>query len=204
MAASDDAVPGDRTPETPDGGAPGDRTPGDRTPSDPDRTPMATTAPARAWLRPILMLLGGLLLAGLLMLADQRLAALLAALFALFMAYWTSPLRSGPHTSLADALARKDEGATVILWAPGNPLSARLQAVVRTPREDQEVVWVNVFHDAEARALVEQHGGADALPLVLIGEDVMTAVTAAELERRQEEQRRQDEERRRGGSPSAD
>ena len=48
--------------------------------------------PARAWLRPTLLLVGGLLLSGVLVLADQWIGAVALALFSVFMAYWTSQI----------------------------------------------------------------------------------------------------------------
>lgn len=125
------------------------------------------------------MLLGGLLLAALLVLADQQIAALAVTLFALFMGYWTSPLRSGPHTSLSAAREHPGEAVAIVLWAPGNPLSARLQAAIRAPRED--VVWVNVYRDAAAQELLNAHGGAVALPLVLIEDEMQERSTPAQL-----------------------
>ena len=137
------------------------------------------------------MLIGGLLLATLLLLADQRIAAIAVALFSVFMAYWTSPLRSGPHSPLAQA-RMQGPGTAIILWAPGNPLSARLQAAIRGPRED--LAWVNVFRDPHAQELLTAHGGADALPLVLLGEQTIINATAGMLLDLQEaEQRRRAE-----------
>ena len=135
-------------------------------------------APASAWVRPILLLVGGALLTALLLLADQRIAAVAVALFSLFMAYWTSPLRSGPHTPLAQARTRGADTA-IILWAPGDPLSARLQAAIRGARED--VVWVNVFRDPHAQEVLASHGGKGALPLVMVGEQTMVNATAGQL-----------------------
>lgn len=135
-------------------------------------------APASAWVRPILLLAGGGLLTALLFLADQLIAAIAVALFSLFMAYWTSPLRSGPHTPLAQARARGADTA-IILWAPGDPLSARLQAAIRGPRED--VAWVNVFRDPHAQEVLTSHGGSGALPLVMVGEQTMVNATAGQL-----------------------
>src|SRR5699024_11109439 len=124
--------------------------------------------PARAWLRPAVLLVGGLLLAGVLVLADQWIGAAALALFSVFMAYWTSPLRAGDHTPLATAQAQRTVGTAIVLWAPGDPLSSRLQVAFRSPRED--VVWVNVHRDAQAQQLLDQHGGTESLPLVLVGE----------------------------------
>lgn len=138
----------------------------------------------------MLLLAGGLLLMTLLQLADQWIAAIAVALFSLFMAYWTSPLRSGPHTLLAEARTRGTDTA-IILWAPGNPLSARLQAAIRGPRED--VVWVNVFRDPHAQELLSAHGGANALPLVLFGEQTIVNATAGTLLDLQEAVRREPE-----------
>ena len=124
------------------------------------------------------MLLGGALLTLVIVLAQQYLGAVAMGVFTLFMAYWTSPLRSGPHTALETARARGGRTA-VVLWAPGNPGSARLQAAFRSPRED--VVWVNVHRDPAARTLLDEHGGDASLPLVLVGEDMAPAASAAEL-----------------------
>ncbi|MFC7455960.1 hypothetical protein ACFQS2_02025 [Brachybacterium sp. GCM10030267] len=135
--------------------------------------------PARAWLRPGLLAVGGLAVAAALVVADQLIAAIALALFALFMAFWTSPLRSGPHTPLATALQRRADDVSIILWAPGNPLSARMQTAIRTPRED--VLWVNAYRDPEARALLDEHGGEDALPLVIVGQDVKATATVGDL-----------------------
>lgn len=120
-----------------------------------------------------------MLLAALLILAEQRLAAVAVVLFSVFMAYWTSPLRSGPHTPLDEARQRPGDAVAIILWAPGDPLSARLQAAIRAPRED--VAWVNVHLDAQAQEVLDAHGGRSALPLVLVGEETLANASAGEL-----------------------
>ena len=148
--------------------------------------------PARAWLRPALMLLGGALAALLFVQVDQHLAALAIGVFSLFIASWTSPLRSGPHVPLAAAQARAREAAgkhvTIVLWAPGDPGSARLQAAIRSPRED--LVWVNVFKDPAAHELLTRYGGERMLPLALQGEDAAHIDNVSELFAFQEAARR--------------
>ncbi|WP_262425226.1 hypothetical protein [Brachybacterium sp. Z12] len=134
-----------------------------------------TGIPASAWLRPALLLVGGLLLTALLFLAGQKIASVAVAIFSVFMAYWTSPLRSGPHIPLTEARTQRADTA-IILWAPGNPLSARLQAAIRGPRED--VAWVNVFRDPHAQEVLASHGGTGALPLVMVGGQTMINATA--------------------------
>lgn len=124
----------------------------------------------------------------LLFLADQLIAAIAVAVFSLFMAYWTSPLRSGPHTPLAQARTG-GAGTAIILWAPGNPLSARLQAAIRGPREG--VVWVNVFRDPHAQEVLASHGGTGALPLAMVGDRTMVNATAGEMLDLQESVRRE-------------
>lgn len=136
-------------------------------------------APLSAWLRPALLLVGGLIAASLLVLAQQRIAAVAVVLFSLFMAYWTSPLRSGPHTPLSTALRRRGDDVTIVLWAPGNALSARLQTAIRSPRED--VIWVNVYQDPAAQQFLAEHGGAEAVPLVIVGDDVTPAASVVQL-----------------------
>ncbi|MGP9537374.1 hypothetical protein ACT3SP_05145 [Brachybacterium sp. AOP43-C2-M15] len=136
-------------------------------------------APRKAWLRPALLLVGGLLLTALLVLADQYLAAVAVVLFSLFMAYWTSPLRAGPHTPLASALERRGDDMAIVLWAPGNPLSARLQAAIRGPRED--LIWVNVYQDPAAQQFLAGHGGDEAIPLVIVGDEVSPAASVVQL-----------------------
>lgn len=160
----------------------------------PDPAPATSTTrvPARAWLRPALLLLGGALLTLLMVLADQLIAAIAVGMFSLFMAYWTSPLRSGPHTPLAEAQARArgadGKHVTIVLWAPGNPGSARLQAAIRSPRED--LAWVNVFKDPAAQELLSRHGGERMLPLALQGEDAAHIDNVTELFAFQDEARR--------------
>jgi hypothetical protein len=148
--------------------------------------------PARAWLRPALLLVGGALLTLLMVLADQWIAAVAVGVFSLFMAYWTSPLRSGPHVPLAAAQARAREAAgkhvTIVLWAPGDPGSARLQAAIRSPRED--LAWVNVFKDPAAHELLSRYGGERMLPLALQGEDAAHIDNVTELFAFQDEARR--------------
>lgn len=145
-------------------------------------------APVRAWTRSALLLLGGALATVLLVLADQLIAAIAVAVFSLFMAYWTSPLRSGPHAPLETALARRADDVVIILWAPGNPLSARLQTAIRGERDD--VVWVNVYQDPQAQQLLAEHGGAAAVPLVIVGHEVTAAATVAQMLEMQEAGRR--------------
>lgn len=140
---------------------------------------MAARDTVRPWIRPAVLVLGGLLAAALFWLADQLLVGVIVLAFSLFMAFWTSPLRTGAHTPLAAALERRGDDVAIILWAPGNPLSARMQATIRSPRED--VIWVNVYRDREAAALLAEHGGLSALPLVLVGQDVRTAATVNDL-----------------------
>ena len=148
-----------------------------------DPAPSTPRVPARAWLRPVLLLVGGALLTLLMVLADQLIAALAVGVFSLFMAYWTSPLRSGPHTPLAYAQERvrgaDGRAPTIVLWAPGNPASARLQAAIRAPRED--LIWVNVFKDPAAQQLLGRYGGERMLPLALQGEDAARIDNVSEL-----------------------
>ena len=157
-----------------------------------DPAPSTPRVPARAWLRPVLLLVGGALLTLLMVLADQLIAAIAVGMFSLFMAYWTSPLRSGPHTPLAEAQARArgadGKHVTIVLWAPGNPGSARLQAAIRSPRED--LAWVNVFKDPAAQELLSRHGGERMLPLALQGEDAAHIDNVTELFAFQDEARR--------------
>jgi len=136
-------------------------------------------APARAWLRPALVLAGGAAATTLLYLADQLIVAVPAALFTLLMVYWTSPLRTGDHTAMSTALTRRGDEVAIILWAPGNPLSARMQTAIRGERED--VVWVNVFRDSEAADFAAEYGGQAALPLLIVGSEVTAAATVGEL-----------------------
>ena len=147
----------------------------------PAHDPASTPAriPASAWLRPVALLLGGALLTVMLVLGDQMIGAVAAAVFAVFMAYWTSPLRSGPHTPLADARAEAGPGGTVLLWAPGNPASARIQAALRSPRPG--LVWVNVYRDREAMAIVEERGGVRLLPLAMRGGTITRVDSASDL-----------------------
>ncbi|RRR17275.1 hypothetical protein DS079_15460 [Brachybacterium paraconglomeratum] len=131
----------------------------------------------------MLLLVGGALLTLLMVLADQLIAAIAVGAFSLFMAYWTSPLRSGPHIPLASAQERVREAdgtaPTIVLWAPGDPASARLQAAIRAPRED--LIWVNVFKDPAAQQLLGRYGGERMLPLALQGEDAARIDNVSEL-----------------------
>lgn len=124
--------------------------------------------PPRAWIRPLLMLVSGLALAALLFAIDQTIAAVAMVALAVLMGYWTSPIRRGEHTAFDEAMLARSPEHAVILWAPGNPPSARMQVALRRQRTD--VTWVNVFQDAQARAYAEAHGGLGELPIVLVGE----------------------------------
>lgn len=145
--------------------------------------------PARVWLRPALVLLGGALFAILLWLIGQRVGAVAAAALTLFLAYWTAPIRRGDHTPFATAMEQVADDHAVILWAPGDPLSSRLQAAIRGRRSD--VTWVNVYQDTEAQAFLLAHGGRACLPLVIIGARVLTHATVGHyLDARAEGQQR--------------
>lgn len=148
------------------------------TPDGPALAPAPGSAwrvPASAWLRPCAVLLGGLAVAVVLVLVDQPLGGALVAAFALFMGWWTSPLRSGPHTPMAEALERREDAVSIVVWAPGDPLSARLHTAIRGDRPD--VVWVNAYQDPTAARFVELHGGRAALPLVVVGDVVAARAT---------------------------
>jgi hypothetical protein len=148
------------------------------------------------WVRPVLMTLGGLVVAVLLALTEHWVAAVLFAIAGVFMGYWTSPLRGGRHVPFADALEERDDDRAIILWAPGDPLSARLQTAIRGERED--VSWVNVLKDPAAGDFLAAHGGRGALPLVLVGSTCLRRATAGQyLEAKAEgEQRAADGEHR--------
>lgn len=134
--------------------------------------------PARAWLRPLLFLVGGLAIAVVLYLVHQVLAAIALAVLTLFMAYWTSPLRGGQHLPFAEAMDRRSPEHAIILWAPGDPLSARLQTAVRGDRED--VSWVNVYRDPEATTFLDCSGGRGAIPLVIVGDEIVRRATVGQ------------------------
>lgn len=136
---------------------------------------MTPRIPARAWLRPALLVIGGLTVAAILAGLRMWWGAAAVAAAALFMGYWTSPVRGGQHVPFATAMSRRAPGHAIILWAPGDPLSARLQTAIRGERPD--VTWVNVYQDAEADAFVLAHGGHAALPLVIIGDEILRRAT---------------------------
>lgn len=143
--------------------------------------------PARAWVRPVLLLLGGLLVCAVLLLVHRIAGAVLIGAFALLLGYWTSPLRRGQHTPFAEALERRAPDHAIILWAPGDPLSARLQTAVRGQRED--VTWVNVYRDPDAEVFAVASGGHAALPVVLVGERILRRATVGDyLEARAEQE----------------
>lgn len=144
----------------------------------PDPSTPEETARGRLWVRPVLLAVVGVLVAVVLVIVDQILAGILLGLFALFMGYWTSPLRAGSHTPLPQALERRGDDVAIILWAPGDPLSSRLQGAIRGERED--VIWVNTDRDPAAAEFLDAHGGRGALPLVLIGDDVVCRATGAD------------------------
>ena len=149
------------------------------TPPPADATTRVRRIPARAWLRPALMLLGGLAVAALLLLMRQHVAAVVFAAFALLMGYWTSPLRRGPHTPFLQAMSERSDDTASVLWAPGDPLSSRMQAALRNRHES--IVWVNVHQDQDAAQLLASHCGRLALPLVIVGEDVLIRATVGQL-----------------------
>lgn len=142
---------------------------------------MAPDIPARAWFRPAALAVGALALTVVLGTIGLWLGAILVFVAGLFMSYWTSPLRRGPHENFLDArAAQQRRGGAVIVWAPGDPLSARLLTALREKRSD--VSWVNVYYDRQARAALEQNGGLSALPLVLVGEEtVLSSATVAQV-----------------------
>lgn len=130
------------------------------------------------WIRPILMALGGLVIGILLLIADQTIAGIVLIVAGLFMGYWTSPLRGGRHVPFAQALDHRADSDAIILWAPGDPLSARLQTAIRGERPD--VFWVNVLKDSAATEFLAAHGGRGALPLVVIGGTVLRRTTVGQ------------------------
>lgn len=139
---------------------------------------MSARVPARAWLRPALLLLGGLAVAALLIFTGQGFAGLLVAAFALLLAYWTSPLRRGQHVPLATALTHRGDDHAIILWAPGDPMSARLQTAIRGERPD--VSWVNVLRDEAAEEFCMANGGHGALPMVVVGDAIVRRATVGQ------------------------
>lgn len=141
-----------------------------------DEAPCRPDGPGpRIWLRPAAFLLGGLALALVLLWLDRVAGAVMLTLLALLMGYWTSPLRRGDHTPLRPALDDREPDTAVILWAPGDPLSARLQTAIRGRKPD--VTWVNVYKDPDAETFLATAGGYGALPLVLVGDQMLRRAT---------------------------
>lgn len=136
---------------------------------------MIPRIPARAWIRPALLVLGGLLIAAVLLWAHLWWGGIAMAIAAVFMGYWTSPARGGQHEPFAQAMAKRGPDHAIILWAPGDALSARLQTAIRGQRED--VSWVNVYRDAEADDFLLGSGGHAALPLVIVGDEILRRAT---------------------------
>lgn len=134
--------------------------------------------PTRAWLRPALMALGGLVIAAVLILIHQWVAGVVLIAFALFMGYWTSPIRGGQHVPFHEAMARRGPDHAIILWAPGDPLSARMQTAIRGERPD--VSWVNVYQDPAADEFLLTSGGHGALPVVIIGDEILRRATVGQ------------------------
>lgn len=141
-----------------------------------DRSP---TRDPGVWQRPLTMILVGFVFALLLWWMGLPIAAALMAAFALFMGFWTSPLRSGPHVPLQQAARRRADDVAIVLWAPGDALSSRLHTAIRGRRDD--VIWVNVDQDPQAAQMLAEVGGRTKLPLAIVGQDVRTEVTVAEL-----------------------
>lgn len=125
-----------------------------------------------------MVVIGLAIAAFLYLVANNIVAAIPMTALALFMGYWTSPLRQGQHTTFSEAIAQRSPEHAVILWAPGDPLSARLQTAVRGNRPD--VTWVNVYRDAEAEGFLECSGGRGAIPLVIVGDEIIRRATVGQ------------------------
>ena len=76
-------------------------------------------------------------------------------------------------------MSERSDDTAIVLWAPGDPLSSRMQAALRT--RHKSIVWVNVHQDQDAAQLLAGHGGRLALPLVIVGEDVLKRATVGQL-----------------------
>ena len=75
--------------------------------------------------------------------------------------------RKPASVSAAEGARAADEGRIVVYWRKGCPFCKRLQLVLG--RRVRDVVWVDVWADAEASAYVRSvNGGDEVVPTVVI------------------------------------
>ncbi len=88
-------------------------------------------------------------------------------------------LRREPHLPWDQAHARVSEGRAVVFWKPTCTYCTRL---LRTLRDDDRMLWVNVWADPAANREVRRHNAGDEFtPTALVGTRVLRNPTASEL-----------------------
>jgi mycoredoxin len=76
--------------------------------------------------------------------------------------------RKPDSVSAAEGARAAEEGRVVVYWRQGCPFCRRLQLVLG--KKVRDVVWVDVWADADASAYVRSvNGGDEVVPTVVIG-----------------------------------
>lgn len=88
-------------------------------------------------------------------------------------------LRREPHTAWSTARTQVEPGRAVIFWKPTCSYCTRLR---RALRRDSDLVWVNVWVDADANREVRRHNGGDEYtPTALVGAEVLRNPSADQV-----------------------
>lgn len=91
----------------------------------------------------------------------------------LFLAWWVSPLRTGPTIANDEARQRaSSDGAVVIYWRPGCLFCSRLRRSLGSL--GRQAMWVNIWADKDAAAAVRAvNDGNETVPTVLVGTEAV-------------------------------
>ncbi|WP_245851862.1 glutaredoxin domain-containing protein [Mobilicoccus massiliensis] len=120
------------------------------------------------WWNTAVVIVGGVLLSSVLSLLRWHLAAALALVLALVLAWLAAPRKrvtTPQHWDAQQRLVR--DGRVIVYWRPGCFFCTRLRLRLGALRD--QATWVDIWSDPEAAAFVRDvNGGAETVPTVIL------------------------------------
>ncbi|WP_433543900.1 glutaredoxin domain-containing protein (plasmid) [Streptomyces sp. CA-294286] len=133
----------------------------------------------RTWTLPVLLALGGTVVATGLMSRGNPVAGVVLLLFFVLLAVVNSPLLFPRSLSAAEAQRRSEaDGRPVVYWRPGCTYCQRLR--IQLGRQARQLHWVDIWRDpAGAAAVRAVNDGDETVPTVFVAGRPYTNPTPA-------------------------